>query len=163
MPGCVGLAYTSDKGFTVTPLFTSDTTGGWNEVETTDFMDDTVRLNPAVGEVERSHVTMLALSRKVGEKEQKIIILGDADCISNGEISISRKNVSASNYSLITASFYWMSDEEVPINITRPAPPDRKLFVDTKAMYWWNIFWIGFIPSVLLFFMLFIWIRRRGR
>jgi ABC-2 type transport system permease protein len=163
MPGCVGLSYAGDKGFAVTPLFRSDTIASWNEIETTDFVDDTVRLNPNVGEIERSHATMLALSRKVGEKEQKIIILGDADCISNGEISISRKNVPASNYSLITGSFYWMSDEEVPINVTRPSPPDRRVAVGPKGMYWWNIFWIGCIPATLLFFMLFIWIKRRGR
>ncbi|MDR2129759.1 MAG: Gldg family protein [Odoribacteraceae bacterium] len=163
MPGCVGLSCTGEKGFTVVPLFTSDTTGGWNEVETTDFVDDTARLNPGAGEVERSYPTMLALSRQVGEKTQKIIIFGDADCISNGEISISRKNVPAANYSLVTGSFYWLSDEEVPINITRPAPPDRKVHVGPKSMYWWNIFWIGFVPALFLSCLLFIWIRRRGR
>ncbi|MDR0766149.1 MAG: Gldg family protein [Odoribacteraceae bacterium] len=163
MPGCVDIEVTADKGFTVTPLLRSDTTGCWNELETTDFDDDTVRLNPAAGEREGTRVTMLALSRKVGEKEQRIIVLGDADCISNGEISISRPNLQASNYSIITSAFYWMSDEEVPINVTRPSPPDRKIAATPKSMYWWNIFWIGLVPALLLSCLLFIWIRRRGR
>jgi ABC-2 type transport system permease protein len=163
MPGCTGLSYSTDAGFTVIPLFTSDTTGGWNEVETRDFIDDTPRLNLAAGETECSYPTMLALSRPSGEKVQKIIILGDADCISNGEISMNRKNVPASNYSLISGSFYWLSDEEVPINVSRPSPPDRNISVGARSMYWWKIFWIGCIPAIFLFFALFIWIRRRGR
>ncbi|MDR1720541.1 MAG: Gldg family protein [Dysgonamonadaceae bacterium] len=165
MPSATGLSYTNaaERGFTVTPLFTCDSTGTWNEMETTDFVDDTVRYNPAAGEVEQPYVTMLAMSRPINGKEQKIIILGDADCLSNGEISISRKNVRASNYSLIQSSFYWLSDEEVPINVTRPKTTDRKVFVSMDAMYWWKIFWIGFVPAVMLFFSLFIWIRRRGK
>ncbi len=163
MPHTTGLAYTADRGFTVTPLFVSDTTGSWNEVETTDFIDDTVRLNPAAGEVERSYPTILALSRKVGEKEQKIFILGDADCLSNGEISISRKKIRASNYSLINAAFYWMSDEEVPINVTRPTPPDRAIRLSLGVMEIWRVIFMGVIPATLIFLAIFIWIRRRGR
>lgn len=99
MPGTTGLECFEDKGFSITPLFVSDTIGSWNELETVDFLDDTVSLNPLVGEVERSYITALAMSRSTGGKEQRIIILGDADCLSNGEISIGRKEVAAANYS----------------------------------------------------------------
>ncbi len=163
MPGTTGLSYTTDKGFNVTPLFMSDTAGCWNEVETTDFIDDTVRINPAVGEAENAYVTALALSRKVGEKEQKIIIFGDADCISNGEISIGRKNIPARNYSLVNGAFYWMSDEEVPINVTRPTPPDRKINLSGDNMQNWKIALMGIVPATLAFFSIFIWVRRRSR
>lgn len=33
------------------------------------FLDDTVSLNPLVGEVERSYITALAMSRSMGGKE----------------------------------------------------------------------------------------------
>ena len=62
-------------------------------------MDDKAELNPEDGEAEQANLTALALNRKVGDKDQKIIILGDADCISNGEISRQRSNIIASNYS----------------------------------------------------------------
>ncbi len=163
MPSATGLSYTTDKGFNVTPLFMSDTTDCWNEIETTDFIDDTVRFNPTAGEVKCSYTTILALSRKVGEKEQKIIIFGDADCISNGEISIGRKNIPARNYSLVNGAFYWMSDEEVPINVTRPTPPDRAVRVSLTGMEIWKIVFMGGVTAILIFFSIFIWIRRRGR
>ena len=156
-------SYTRDKGFIVTPLFTSDTVNCWNEVETTDFVDDTVRLNPEAGEIEKIYTTALALTRKVGEKEQKIIILGDADCLSNGEISISRKGVRASNYSLITGSFFWMSDEEVPIDVRRPNPPDNAVRVGETGMYISKLGLMGLFPILLAIAAIIIWIRRRGR
>ena len=163
MPGSTALEYTEDKGFKVTPLFVSDTIGSWNEVETTDFLDDTVRLNPAAGEVERSYPTVLALSRQMGDKEQRIVILGDADCLSNGEISISRKDVPAANYYLISGSFFWLSEEEVPIDVRRPTPPDNAVNLGMDGMYYWKIVLMGLWPAILAFFAIFIWVRRRGR
>lgn len=98
------------------------------ELETTDFVDDTVRLNPAIGEVEKSYPTIVALSRKVGNREQKILLTGDADCISNSEFN-RRVNVRTSNYTLITGSFFWLSDNEVPIDVRRPEFPDKGIYI----------------------------------
>lgn len=163
MPGCSGLEYREDMGFKAIPILVSDTVGSWNELETTNFIDDTIRFNPAIGEVERAYVTALALSREVNGKEQKIMVLGDADCLSNGEISILRKNVRASNYSLISAAFFWMSDEEVPIDVRRPTDPDRKIRLGVSGMRIWKVVLMGIIPALLIFFSILIWIRRRGR
>jgi ABC-2 type transport system permease protein len=162
MPTSVGLEYTTDKGFEVTPLFMSDSSG-WNEMETTDLIDDTVKLNPAAGEVQKSYPTGLALSRKVGNKVQKIMVLGDADCISNGEISISRKGLPASNYSVITGAFYWMSDNEVPIDVRRPNSKDDKISLDKAGMSTTKIILMWAFPGLLALCAIVLWIRRRGR
>jgi ABC-2 type transport system permease protein len=162
MPSSVGLEYTTGKGFDIVPLFVSDS-ASWNELETKDFIDDTVKLNPAVGEVQQSYPTGLAITRKVGKKMQKIMILGDADCISNGEISISRPGVYARNYSVITGAFYWMSDNEVPIDVRRPSSKDDEIALDkdglsrTKTILTWAV------PGLLLLVALVLWVRRRGR
>ncbi len=165
MPGTTGLAYAQDKGFNVTELFVSDTTGGtWSELETTNFTDDSVKVNPALGEAKKASIpTALALSRKVGDKDQKFIILGDADCISNGEISISRKGVQAANYNLILGAFYWMSDNEVPIDVRRPEQPDKtiKMGIDGVALTRWGF--IGLFPLAMIIFYILLWIRRKGR
>ncbi|MDR0765878.1 MAG: Gldg family protein [Odoribacteraceae bacterium] len=163
MPGCVALEYTTDKGFDVIPLLVSDTTDSWNELETTDFIDDTVRLNPAIGEVARSYPTALALTRQVNGKEQRVLIAGDADCLSNGEISIQRARVPAANYNLIMGSFFWMSDNEVPIDVRRPVPPDNELFMTGAGAKVGKWLLMGLFPLLLLASCLFIWIRRRGR
>lgn len=163
MPGCSALEYIDNKGYKVTPLFMSDTINGWNELQTVNFIDDTVRLNPESGEIERSYVTALALSRQVGKKEQKIVVLGDADCLSNIELSRGRANVKAANYILISGVFYWLSDEEVPIDVRRPEMPDDAVFIGEAAMGVFKIIFKWILPIGLLFFTIFLWVRRRGR
>ena len=144
-------------------MFRTDTIGVWNELETTDFIDDTVRLNPSIGEVEKIYNTVVALSRKVGNKEQKIILTGDADCISNGEFGRRVPHARTNNFSLITGGFFWFSDNEVPIDVRRPALPDDKVYVSqpgTKMIKW---SFMLLIPLILAGGGVFIWIRRKGR
>ena len=161
--GVTGLRQVADLGYKVTELFKSDTLGSWNELETTDFVDDTIRLNPAIGEVEQSYLTMVALSRQVNGKEQRIILSGDADCISNGELMSQRRGIDASNFSIITGVFFWLSDNEVPIDVRRPTPPDRDIFYGTtggKAI-WWTL--VVVLPVLLAGVAIVSGIRRKGR
>lgn len=163
MPGATGLTYSTDKGFTVTPLFTSDSTGSWNELQTTDFVEDTARLNPELGEIERSYVTSVALSRKVGEKEQRIIIISDADCISNTEIEMMRRGINARNYSFVRGAFSWLSYEEAPIDVRRLIPPDNEVYIEKRGMKITKHAMVEGLPGLLLILALLIWVRRRGR
>ena len=158
-PGCAGLTYTTDKGYRVIPLCRSDTIDSWNKLEAANFYEDTIRFNPAIGEVKRSHPTGLALTRQVGDREQKIIIMGDADCLSNKEISSPR----GFNYNLITGSFFWMSEGEVPIDVRRPTPPDGAIYAVGKDVRLAKTLTMGVLPSLLLIGCLVIWLRRRGR
>lgn len=51
-PTCAGVEVVEDKGFSSFPITLNDTTVlCWTELETTDFVDDTVKFNPEVGEV----------------------------------------------------------------------------------------------------------------
>lgn len=161
-PSCSGLEQVADKGFKVTELFKSDTIGSWNELETTDFVDDTVRLNPAIGEVEKSYPTIVALSRKEGNREQKILLTGDADCISNSEFN-RRVNVRTSNYTLITGSFFWLSDNEVPIDVRRPEFPDNGIYIGSVGEKVIKGIYMVIIPLLFMGLGIFIWIRRKGR
>ncbi|RXK81196.1 Gldg family protein [Filimonas effusa] len=163
MPATAGLAYTTDKGFDVKTLFRSDSAGSWNEVETTDFIDDSARLNPAAGEVEQSYPTVLALSRKVNNKEQKILVTGDADWMSNGELGMNRNDVQSANFTLLVSSFFWLSDGEVPIDMRRDPPTDTSLRIGEGAWDFWGIFFKWGFAAALLATSIIIWIRRRGR
>ncbi|GHS94234.1 hypothetical protein FACS1894207_2080 [Bacteroidia bacterium] len=163
MPGVSGLEYTTDKGYNVIPLCMSDTIDSWNELETTDFIDDTVHINPSIGEIEKSYPTAVALTREIAGKTQKIIITGDADCLSNEEISMQRAGIPAANFNLIMGSFFWMSDNEVPIDVRRPTPTDDKISATGHGVKVSKWLLMGMFPLLLLASYLFIWIRRRGR
>ena len=120
-------------------------------------------MNPEDGEVEQANLTAVALNRKVGNKDQKIIILGDADCISNGEISRQRSNIVASNYSFINAMFFWFSDNEVPIDVRRQQAEDNSVSLSMDAMAVAKVGFLGVLPILLLICSVFIWVRRRGK
>ena len=163
MPDAVALECDTTKGFTATPLLVTKNKGSWIEYKTTDFVDDKAELNPEDGEVEQANLTALALNRKVGDKDQKIIILGDADCISNGEISRQRSNIIASNYSFINAMFFWLSDNEVPIDVRRQPAKDNAVHVSMDGMSVVKVGFLGVLPILLLLCSVFIWVRRRGK
>lgn len=162
MPSASGLEYTTDKGYVVTPLLKTDSLV-WNEIESEDLLDDKLVCNSLVGEIQKSFVTGLALSRRVGNKEQKVMILSDADCISNAELKASRENIFATNFNIITGGFYWMSDGEVPVDIRRPMPTDDKIYMSEAVMSLWGIIWKWGFSGLFVIVSIFIWVRRRGR
>ena len=162
MPTAAGLEYTEDKGFKVTPLFMTDSTC-WNELETENIVDQEVVCNPAVGEVQKSYAVGLALSRSVAGREQKVIVLGDADCLSDGEFGRTRPGLWAANYAIVQGGFFWMSDNEVPIDVRRPFAMDNSITTSETGANVVRYFMVGGFPGILLLLALFIWIRRRSR
>ncbi len=162
MPGCMGLTFRTDSVYKAVPLFTTGE-GYWNELETTDFQEGIPPYNPEKGELKADYCTILSLSRQVNGGEQKIMIFGDADCLSNEEILLKRNNVAVANYSLIMGVFSWMSDGEAPIDVRRPVPPDNALSMRKSGIAVSRVLLVYVFPSILVLLSLLIWIRRRRR
>lgn len=161
-PSVGGLEQVADLGYTVAPLFRTDSTDVWNETETYYFSDaDTIRYNPAAGEVMKAYNTVVALSRPMGDRRQKIILSGDADCISNtmGDRRIRR----SANASLITGGFFWLSDYVMPIDVRRPPLPDNEITITPVTIRWIKRILLYGIPGLLFIFSIALWLRRRGR
>ena len=163
MPGCVGVEYHPVDGVAVTPLLSTDTVGCWNEMSVTDFVHDTVVCTPMTGDRAGTFTTALALSRDVNGKEQRIVISGNTDCLSNGEFATGRREIRNFNYTFAHSSFYWLSHEELPVNTSRAEPTDRKLNISEPAMEVWKIVFMVVIPVILALAGILIWLRRRGR
>ena len=163
MPGSAGLTYTPDKGYSMTPILVSDTVGCWNEVGTKNFMEGTITYDSISGDRMGPFITAMALTRQVNDKEQRVVIVGDSDCISNGEFASGRKGVPAMNYTLVRSAFYWLSYEEVPVRITYPELIDDYLFVSEDGMEFLSVLFMGILPALLAMAGMIIWIRRKGR
>ena len=165
MPTAMGLDYSkaAEKGFTkvVELVKTNDTY--WNEKQTTDYVDDVPVLNPDKGEVKKSWVTAIAMSREINGTTQKVVVLGDADCLSNGELGISRRGIRASNFSMVQGLFFWLTDYTTPIDIRRPASSDRSITMGPTGLIVWKVVSFGVIPAVLALCGVLVWIRRKGR
>lgn len=172
MPTAAGIEMVEDKGFKMTAIMKSDTVAGelekkqprpyivWNELGPINFAEARVEYNPEEGEVAKEYNLAVALSREVNGKEQRVIITGDADCISNGELGQPR---SPNNGKMIAASFHYLSNNEMPIDTRREPTKDTIVHLN-RAGY--NCVVIGFnyvLPLLFLGAGLFLWLRRRGR
>ena len=150
------------KGFKITEVLASASSGSWIEKETTDFINEKSVLNPAVGEVEKSNSIMLYLTRPVKNKEQRIFVIGDADCISTLELSQNRAGFRSSNFTLITETFRNMSYEEFPVDAARVNPPDDRVVV-TQGTVVIKVIIMWIIPILLMIGCITLLIRRKRK
>ena len=162
-PSAAGLDYSEAKnmGFTVTDIFRCDSTT-WNELQTTDFVEDVTKFNPETGEVQQTIPTAIALTRQINNRQQRIAIFGDADCLSNGEIMRNRKRISARNNTVADGIFFWLSDNNVPVDVRRPWMPDDKINIARLGMTWTNILLRWALPIVIAIFGIMLNIRRKS-
>lgn len=162
MPGAVGIECDTNCGFTVRPILRTAETGCWNELNTTNFADERPERDTVAGEVEKSYMTAVELSRNMGGRMQKILILGDADCVSNSELTVTRP-INASNFTLLTETFRRFSDNKFPVDTRRSSYSDHKIRWTNYAMPWIQLGLIGGIPLLLALCGVFVWVRRKGR
>ncbi len=163
MPGAAGLSYVDGKGFKVTPVLLTRGKGSWNELDTKNFVDEKAILNLEHGEQEGAYITLLSLTRAVKKREQRIVVLGDADCISNAELLMSRVGFRSSNFSLITGLFRWMSYDEFPLEIVRPDFPDNVLELKKETLPLIEIGLMWIFPFLFVLGGIVVWLKRRRR
>ncbi len=163
MPGAVGLDFILDNEFEIIPVAATGPRGFWNEVESDNLEIDTLRHNRAAGEQQRLIPTALALTRMVNGKEQRIMVLGDADCLSNGELGAKRTGLDPENESFGKAMFHWLSDGMLPIDVRRDAAPDNKLYVSMDELKTYKMTISYTLPVLLTLLGAFIVLRRKRR
>ena len=163
MPGAAALGYKNGHGFNVYPLLKTKDEGSWNELTTLNFTDENAVLNPEIGEQEQSYPTMLALTRNVGDREQRIFVLGDVDCISNAELLMSRVGMKTSNFSLITGMFRWLSYGEFPIVLSNIPPVDTVLELSKDTVPYAKFAFTWGLPILFALGYFGVWFKRRRR
>lgn len=100
----------------------------------------------------------------MADKEQKVVVLGNADMIANGELLMARSGINAANYCMVMETFRFLSDGEFPIFAERKAGPDNELkYIDRGARK--PVKWIfNFIlPFAIVIAGAVVLIRRKSR
>lgn len=161
MPGCLGMRCLPVDGYELVPVMKTSQKA-WNETEIMDFLENTPKCEITKGEIEDMYTTAAALRRKIGGKEQRIMIMADADCFSNGELTLARKNVGAYNFSTILSVFYWLGNEQAPLDTTRPPKTDDAVYLDEGGMKVVKFMLDWGFPLFLLLAGVIVWIRRRA-
>lgn len=150
------------KDFEVTPILMSHK-NAWLEKQTTNFIDGDFECDPEAGEVKGEYSVFVTLSRKIGEREQRIIISGDSDVISNEGLTSSYQGIKSLNYNLVLGSFRWLSYGEYPVDTKRPEDADLKIILPKGSGVWISYFCIGILPLCIAVMGISTIIRRQRK
>lgn len=151
-----GIDVVEDRGFQTHVLtHTNPKESHWTELETTDLSNEKAEYHPAAGEEERVFNTMIALSREVNGKQQKILVAGDTDLFDNENQS--------SGCHVMHGIACWLTDGEFPLFMPRPRGQHTKvkLTPDQFGMIQWVFSTV--LPLLLLVGGCFLWFRRKAR
>lgn len=104
--------------------------------------------------------TAVALNRNVNGKDQRIVIAGDADFLSNKELARTQRTA---NFIFGTSLFRWLSGGEFPVDASRPEAKDKKVKVSLKELKVQRIIYIWILPGILLAIAAVVLIRRKRK
>lgn len=106
---------------------------------------------------------VVALRRTVQGKEQRILIAGDADLFSAGEIRRERTGINAGNFSFMTGAFSWLANNEYPLDMTRPEAIDNTLYLSTRMFGVVKIILMWGIPLLIAVVASVVLVRRKRK
>lgn len=154
----MAIKQTSDQGFTVTPILVTDGKKTWNKTGDFDLAVDKVTFDPNT-ETKGTFPMAVSLTRQLEGKQQKIMVLGDADFMSNNELS--RFNLNTVNTPFTTRMFKWFTDGEYPFSVERPAVLDKQIKVSRSQINGQKVVFFAIIPGIILILGATLLIRRR--
>ncbi|NML21162.1 ABC transporter permease subunit [Pseudoflavitalea sp. G-6-1-2] len=112
--------------------------------------------NALAGDLQRNtFATSFQLTRNIGQKEQRIIVCGSADFISNLRIAM--------NLDFIEGAHSWLTNNHFPVELSMTLPVDILLTVSERGAYVQKILFIWILPGVLLLTAIIILIRRKRK
>ncbi|MNJ98292.1 ABC-type uncharacterized transport system [compost metagenome] len=161
MPGATGISYGTNGPFKVTALLETDEKRSWLKKNKYVLDSATVKFSEVEGDIRQSFPTVVALTRTINGKEQRIVVSGDADFMSTGELK--RYGIRNSNFIFNTALFSWLSYGEFPIDTTRPDSKDKRMKVSTEQVKFQKIIFIWILPAIVLAFAAILLIRRKRK
>lgn len=93
----------------------------------------------------------VALERSVSDRDQRIVVVGDADFMSAATLGLPEPGKSKSNNeAFLHQLFSYLSHEEYPIDTLRPPPLDTRIAIDLKQVDYLKLVLHGVIPGALL-------------
>ena len=154
MTGTATIAYKDTNGFKASPILEVGNEISW--VKIGPYVRDSARVffHPEEGDYKGELITGVALHRMVKEKDQRIIVCGDADFLANRYPM--RQMIGIRFYS-------WLANGVYPILLERPDPPDRRLTVTGPTAATLKIIYVWVLPALLLLAGTILLIRRKRK
>lgn len=160
-PKAVKLNYIDSTDFKISPILFTNVKNTWNRIRPFDLVTEKIQFDSILDQRIQAP-TALSLTRKRSDKtEQKIIVIGDADFMSNAQATRNRPN--NVNMSFTLRLFKWFSDNEYPISTNRPKSADTKILVDRSGIIWLKIILLGIVPLIIGILCVVILIKRKQK
>jgi ABC-2 type transport system permease protein len=159
-PSAAPLEPIPSKGFIKIPILATQSSNTW-PIPTPLLSQTKVLIDQRTGHGRDSYTIGYAINRKVSKAEQHIFVIGDADFMSNAELS--RQNIRSLNFSFVTEIFRWFSNGEFPIDTTRAQPIDNKILINTVQLTWirWSL--LAILPAIIALSVAWMLISRKRR
>lgn len=163
MPGAMGISFTGNSSYKITPLLTTkDSSNTWsttNEIKT----DSVPKFSQASGDVRKPFTIAVGLSRKMADHEQRILVVGDADFMSNGELARrTAGNYERINYYFDRAIIGWLGNNEFPVDVSRPDKPDDAFSMSSAGIANMKPTFLGIVPALIIIWgALLLFFRKR--
>ncbi len=161
MAGVAGLSYALNGPYDIRPLLLTDARRTWNKNGKLDIDSTDLVYAAADGDEKGPIPAAVCLTRTVDGREQRIIVTGDADFMSNAELV--RKNIKTANFHFNTALFGWFTYGQFPINTDRPKSLDTRLAISHAGPTVLKVLLLGVLPGILLLSGTVLLIRRKKK
>ncbi len=118
--GSAALSYQTSESFKATPILTVSKRIAWQKLQVSK-SDTRTKPDTALGPKDQYWATALALTRKIGNREQRIMVTGDADFLTETEMD--RDNVGSTwtrDLDFAKEIFKWFSYGSFPVDADHP-------------------------------------------
>lgn len=153
MPGAVPLKWSDSSGFAIKSILLTRPQSTWHSAHGIVVDSAAPVFNAAAGDIQAdSFVTALQLVRHIKGKEQRIVVTGDADFMSNGRLQ---------NDYMYSTIYSWLDFNRFPIFVYLHSPKDNLILLTYAQVMTikWTFVWI--IPGLLLIGATILLIRRK--
>jgi ABC-2 type transport system permease protein len=158
-PGATAVYFSTDKGFIADTLARTHLNSTWLKAGSLVIDSILPPFNPAKGDTAiSSFTTSLKLTRKIKDKEQRVIVTGDADYASNLRLS-----TGAMNGSFLLSGYSWLVYNRFPIHTPRKKAEDILLTIGTKTATIQKTVFVWVLPAAFLLAATVLLIRRKRK
>lgn len=152
MPGAAPFLY-ADSGFKIEPLLTTVPQKAW--LKAGKLVTDSAApiFTPQEGDLIKTTFPLaIALTRQVNNRQQRMVVCGDADFMSTIR----------GGGGILSRSYYsWMDYGQFPIYTPRPNPTDDLLTISAEGAGWLKITYVWIVPALILIAGTVLLIRRK--
>ena len=165
MPNAVGIDFTNaaSKGVETKVIMETDSTGFWNELTNTGYLETEAEFNPELGETETAFAMAVKVNRTIDGKEQRLFLTGDTDWLTNGERSTNRSRLNRNYDHLQDYAMEWLTYNNYPVNTDRSSSPDYKFHIKTASLPTIKgVFWFA-LPLIMIIGCIAIQVKRKRK